>query len=202
MSPNPSLMRWNRVPGLLALLLAGCATLPAARPPLDADQQRDQLQGLADFSFTGRVAIDGQDSTPSMEWRQRRDVARIRLISPLGVGGLRVEYSPGRLRLENSSGVKLDSEAEQLLAKELGFVPPFDSLRYWVLGLPAPGSTAVQIHDADGWVQQLDQQGWTITYRRSAQVQTALGSLRLPALLTATRGELGLRLVIDRWRIK
>ena len=194
-------MSWWRVSWVLPLLLAACASLPT-RAPLSADEQREQLQDLAAFSFTGRVVMEGQDANPYIEWQQRRNVARVRLAGPAGVGGIRVEYSPERLRLETGSAVKRDEEAEQLLRTELGFVPPFDSLRYWVLGLPAPGSPAVPELDAQGQVQRMEQLGWVITYRRHVDVKTAAGALRLPALLTASRDGLGLRLVIDRWRIK
>jgi outer membrane lipoprotein LolB len=196
-------MRWGRLAWAVSLLLAGCATTTVAPPQLSADQQRNLLQGLAGFSFTGRVAIAGQDSTPSMEWRQQRDVAKVRLFGPMGVGGIQVEYSPERLRLETGGGGKLrDGEAEQLLIRELGFVPPFDSLRYWVLGVPAPGSPAGQSFDAEGRVQQMEQQDWLIRYDRHVQVISTAGAVQLPAKLVATRDGLRLTLVIDRWRIK
>jgi outer membrane lipoprotein LolB len=186
---------------MLPLLLAACASLPT-RPPLSADQQRGFLQELDAFSFHGRVVMEGQGANPYIEWQQRRDVAKVRLTGPVQMGGIRVEYSPERLRLETGSAVMRDDEAEHLLRTELGFVPPFESLRYWVLGLPAPGSPAVPSVDENGQVQQMEQLGWVITYRRHVEVKTAAGSVRLPALLTASREGLGLRLVIDRWRIK
>lgn len=202
MPRHPEFMRWRRLSWVLSLVLAGCATTPVAPPQLAPAQQRSLLQGLAAFAFTGRVAITGQDSAPSLEWQQKRDVASVRLTGRLGVGGIRVEYSPERLRLETSSGVKLgDDEAEQFLATELGFVPPFDSLRYWVLGLPAPGSPADQDFDADGRVQRLEQRDWLISYDRHVEVNTTAGAVQLPARLVATRDKLRLTLVIDRWRI-
>jgi outer membrane lipoprotein LolB len=209
MSRSPSSMRrwrgaWVVPLWVLPLLLAGCVTRPAMRSPaMTADQQREHLQGLDAFAFDGRVAINGQDSSPSIKWQQRRDIASVRLTSLLGVGGIKIQFSPDRLQLETGDGVKhRDGDAEQLLARELGLVPPFASLRYWVLGVPAPGSAATELFDAGGRLQQLEQQGWLLTYRRQAEVNTAAGSLQLPALLTATRGDIGLRLVIDRWRIK
>jgi outer membrane lipoprotein LolB len=201
MSRSPSPMPWWRVSWVLPLLLAACASLPT-RPPLLADQQRDFLQELAAFSFTGRAVMEGHDANPYIEWQQRRGVAKVRLTGPARVGGIRVEYSAERLRIETGSAVKRDDEAEHLLKTELGFVPPFESLRYWVLGLPAPGSPSVPVLDAGGQLQQMEQLGWVITYRRHVDVETAAGSLRLPALLTASREGLGLRLVIDRWLIK
>ena len=56
-----------------------------------------------------------------------------------------------------------------------GFVPPFEALRYWVLGLAAPGEPPVDVQaGADGQVTQLTQQGWKIRYDRRAAWQLAL----------------------------
>jgi outer membrane lipoprotein LolB len=188
---------------MLSLALAACATRPVQSPPLSADQQRNLLQDLAAFSFTGRVAITGQDPIPSLQWQQQRDVAKVKLAGPLGAG-MQVEYSPGSLRVVTSRGVKLDGgEAEETLANQLGFVPPFDSLRYWILGVPAPHVIAEMARDdSNGLLQSLQQQGWQITYDRRMAVQTAAGTMQLPARLVATRDKLQLRLVIDRWHIK
>jgi outer membrane lipoprotein LolB len=196
-----------RLAWVLSAVLAGCATTPRAPlPPLDAQQQRSLLQDLAVFSFSGKavVAMADQGATPSVEWRQQRDVARVKLTGPLGVGSMQLEYSPEHLRVVTSSGDKLaDADAEQALESALGFVPPFDALRYWILGVPAPGAAAaVETHDAAGVLQQLEQQDWLIRYTRHVSVQTAAGSVQLPARLVATRDNLRLTLVVNRWRIK
>jgi outer membrane lipoprotein LolB len=201
MSRHPSL---TPVSWALLLLLAGCATLRTDLPPLSAEQQREHLQSLDTFEFTGRVrvAMGSQDSTASIAWKQRRQAASVRLTSMLGVGGIRIQYSPERLQLETGDRLKYrDDEAEQLLVRELGFVPPFGALRYWVLGLPAPESRANANGDA-GSLQLREQQGWRISYDQYMEVQTAAGVVRLPRQLVATRDALRLRLVIDRWRIK
>jgi outer membrane lipoprotein LolB len=173
---------------------------------LSAAQQRSLLEELADFSFSGKVvvAMADQGATPAVEWRQQRDIARVKFTGPLGVGSMQLEYSPDRLRLVSSNGDKLaDAEAEQALERALGFVPPFAALRYWVLGVPAPGATtAVETRDAAGVLQQLEQQDWLIRYERHVAVNAAAGSVQLPAQLVATRDNLRLKLVVSRWRIK
>jgi outer membrane lipoprotein LolB len=204
MSRSPRSKQGWRFCCVLPMLLAGCITLPVARQPLDPVQQRGYLQGLETFSFTGRVRVasNGQDSSASIEWAQRRNEASIRLTSQLRVGGVRIRFSPERLQLETSDGMKhRDGEAEQLLARELGFVPPFASLRHWVLGLPSPGSP-VQLNADAGNPQQLEGQDWQITYEQDMEVPTAAGAVRLPRILIATRDGLRLRLVIDRWQMK
>jgi outer membrane lipoprotein LolB len=201
-APRPKLC--PRAAWLLCLLLGACATAPhVSRQALDASQQRTLLQELRSFSFNGRVAVTGQDSVPTMEWRQQADLTRLRLGAPWGVGSMQVEFRPGHLRLTTSRGEKLaDVEAEQALANAIGFVPAFDALRHWVLGIAAPGSPAETAFDADGNLQQLEQQGWLIRYERRVAVGTSAGELRMPALLIASRDNLKLRLVVDRWRIR
>lgn len=204
MSLSRKRMRWRGFAWVLLIALAGCATTP--RQPLqalDAEQQRNLLQNTKVFSFAGRVAISGQDSTHTLEWRQQRDESTVKLVGFLGMGSLQMEFRPGRLRLSTSSGLKVnDDEAEETLLRELGFMPPFDSLRYWVLGLPAPAALAEQSPDAAGRPQQLEQQGWVITYERFVAVPAADGILQMPALLVAQRGDLRLRLFIHRWRLR
>jgi outer membrane lipoprotein LolB len=81
-------------------------------------------------------------------------------------------------------------------------MPPFEALRYWVLGVPAPGAVTNETRDAAGLMQQLEQQGWTIVYERREAVASSAGGLQLPSKLRATRGEQRLTLVVDRWRLK
>jgi outer membrane lipoprotein LolB len=187
--------------------LAGCVTTPRLpQVPLEPAQQRAVLQELAQFSLAGRVGVvtpDAQGFNASMDWRQQRDQAKVKLSGPLGAGSLQVEYSPAQLRVTSRGDTLLDAEAEQMLARELGFMPPFDALRYWIRGLPAPGPAgAVETLDAAGVLQQLEQQDWLIKFERHVAVKAAAGTVQLPARLTATRDGLRLRLVVDRWRIK
>lgn len=171
---------------------------------LDPVQQRQLLQELPRFSLNGRVRLNAgeQSVMPSVNWEQQRDVTKVRLSSLLGTGGVQLEYSPARLQLTAGRDVKLvDGDAQAELVRQIGFAPPFESLRYWILGIPAPGPVASTAFDEAGLLQQLEQQGWKITYQRYVTVESAMGAARLPALLIASRDDLQLRLVVDRWRL-
>jgi outer membrane lipoprotein LolB len=193
--------------GVLVLALAGCVTTPRLpEVPLDPAQQRAVLRDLAQFSLAGRVGVvtpDAMGFNASMDWRQQRDDTKLKLSGPLGAGSLHVAYSPAQLRVTSRGDTLVNVDAEQMLVRELGFMPPFDALRYWIRGLAAPGTeAAVETLDAAGVLQQLEQQGWLILFERRVAVNTAAGTVQLPARLTATRDGLRLRLVVDRWRIK
>jgi outer membrane lipoprotein LolB len=211
MPGQSSQRRWPAL--LLVLALTGCATTRS--PPqalLDAPQQRDALLQLQRFSLTGRVGVlrpasaasesPAQGFNASLDWQQQQDLAKVKLSGPFGAGALQVEYSPSRLRVTGRGIDLMGPEAEQMLLRELGFLPPFDALRYWIRGVPAPGLAAAETVDASGNLQQIEQEGWLIRYERPLAVNTPAGGVLLPGKLTATREGLRLTLVVDRWRVR
>jgi len=190
----------------LILLLAGCAT---TRPPptlLPAQEQEALLQSLPGFSMDGRAAVKVGDEGPpafSVDWRQQGDETRLRLSGTFG-GGLAVTWRPGLLRLTGGRGEQYENaEAEAVLMRELGFVPPFEALRYWMLGLPAPGEPPAgeAAPSAEGRRGAIAQQGWHISYDRWMNVGAGAGAVQLPRRLTATRDDLRLRVTVEEWKL-
>lgn len=188
---------------LCAGLMAGCATTPRSTQPLNVAEQLQYLAQLERFAFAGRVAVAPQGLNPSVDWSQQQDVVNLRLSGPLGTGSIEVKYSPDTLQLTTGRGEDLrNGDAERLLMQELGFMPPFAALRYWVLGVPAPGVVANEVRDEAGLLQQFEQQGWKIVFERRVAVAARTGGVQLPSKLTASRDGQRLRLVVDRWRLK
>jgi outer membrane lipoprotein LolB len=196
-------MWWGRLALVLSVVLTGCATTPPARQPLDTAQQTDRLLQLMSFSLEGKVSVAPQGFSGSVNWQQQQSLAALKLSGPFGSGSMQLEYTPTSLHVSTSRGDRIaDGEAEALLVRELGFLPPFGALRYWVLGLTAPAVAADETHDEAGLLQTLSQQDWVIRIVRRVQVDTAGGSMQLPAELVVTRGDQRLKLVVTRWRIK
>ena len=81
------------------------------------------------------------------------------------------------------------------LTNRLGFDPPIDSLRYWVLGVPEPGHPAQESLDSQQRLATLEQDGWQILYTDYMSVSGEW----LPAKLTLQRLGVRLRLVVDGW---
>lgn len=196
-----------RVAGLLlcGLLLAGCATSRVSREPLSTQAQEILLRGLSGFQLEGKASVQaGEDAVdPNVSWRQRGAEASFRFSAPLGMGTMLLEYGPQTLRVTTSRGEELaGAEAEQALAAQLGFAPPFEALRFWVLGLPAPGDPPVeQSTDADGRIVAMTQQQWQVRYDSWTDVATPTGLARLPRKLTARRAGLRLVLFVKRWKL-
>ena len=79
----------------------------------------------------------------------------------MGAGSLRMNFGDQDLRVETSRGQVLEGvQAQGVLNDQLGFAPPLEALRYWLLGLKAPGADALEERGPDGQLLWLTQLGW------------------------------------------
>jgi outer membrane lipoprotein LolB len=118
-------------------------------------------------------------------------------------------FSQGSVRLlsdgaffdlrDGKGGSARASTADELLLKATGLQVPVGGLRYWILGLPAPGGVQQPVHDAQGRLQSLRQNGWNIRYR--AYMADDVDGLSLPRKLFLDRDGLRVRLVVERWQL-
>jgi outer membrane lipoprotein LolB len=192
---------WLRVAllqaGWLPLLLGACAGL---RPPAPAtalvawDQRLPALQRASEWSLQGRAAASAgtQGWQASLTWRQAGSSSELHLAGPLGVGASVLRLTPDGLSIDGASA---GSDAERLLQDRLGMDLPLASLRYWILGVPDPGSACEITRNAQDRAQRLVQSGWTIDIGRYLPV----GRDWLPGQLTVARDAVRLRIAVDHW---
>ena len=189
--------------GLLAML-AGCRTAPPPTvvlgPGADApwSQQRAALEKLDRYSLAGKVAVaaNGQGFSAAMRYAQQPQSADLALDGPLGIGGLRVALREKGLEVTNSRGEALDGEAARAeLERRLGFELPLGELRWWLLGLPAPGPSVPDAVPGSDELRGFTQNGWRV----SINTRTPALGFSLPQRLTAERDGAKLKLFVDRW---
>jgi len=183
---------------VLALLLAGCRTLPGPSPGASWQARRAALQARDHFQIKGRIAIAaGQEGfTASLRWVQSGKKSDVALDGPLGVGGVRVMTDGTTLSVVNSRGERLDSEAARAeLKARLGFEAPLASLRFWILGVPDPSGPADEVVDAGQRLTGLQQNGWQIDY---ADYVVMKGEW-LPGRMTLRSADVRVRLIVDHW---
>jgi outer membrane lipoprotein LolB len=173
-------------------LTAGCATLPdpaatAARPPREA---------IESFRIEGRIAVRraGESFSAGIAWRHDMHSDEIVVSGPLGQGLARLTAEQGAALLETSDQKRyVAADLEGLSEQVFGTRLPVGGLGRWVLGRSAFGGAARL--DAAGRLAGLSEQGWTIEYLRyESEAHDAL-----PELLQARRGNVEVRLAIDRW---
>lgn len=200
-------MRALALPALCALLVA-CVAAPAPRatpgalPPARSWAQRQALllQEVDHFTLRGRLgASNGQKSFSSaLRWKQQGMNADLALSGPLGFGSARIQLAGGQVTITSGDGEHLaGTAAYQWLTTQLGFEPPLQSLRYWVLGVNNPLQNATPSLDAQQRLSQLQQGGWRIAYDEYLPV----AGQWLPRRLTLSRAALRLKLVIDAWQL-
>lgn len=196
----------------LAIWLAGCATQrvrPASEPSAAHVAQGERLLSEREsalferenFDLSGRIAIsDGHDGgSGRFEWEQRGRAFSLRFYAPISAQNWRLEVQPGQaLLIESNGAVRVASSAEELLARELNWNLPADALRYWVLGMRAPGAESVAEYADDGRLASLKQRGWEIRYIDFDRD----GEPPLPRKLYARSGDHQVRISVRRWNFR
>ena len=187
----------------LAVLLAGCRTAPAPVPGPGANapwpEQQAALAKFDSYSLNGRVAVaaSGEGFSGTLRYQQQPNSSELALDGPLGLGGMRVALEGDEFRMSTSSGEQLaGAVARAELEQRLGFALPIAELRWWMLGIPAPGEASVDADAGSGEIRGFLQNGWKISIDARA---AALG-FALPQRLTVTREGARLKLLVDRWQ--
>jgi outer membrane lipoprotein LolB len=182
-------------------LMSGCASLPPAGPVGDWPTRRAALQALDRWALDGRIAVAaGEDGfSGGLDWEQAGAQADIALSGPMGGSAMDLHVADDKAVISIRGEPVTDDEAEALLARYFGAgrALPVAQMRYWLVGVPAPGSPHRESLGADRRLASLSQSGWQVRYDR----YQAVGSLALPARLEATTEGLRLRIAISDWRL-
>jgi outer membrane lipoprotein LolB len=178
---------------VLAAALGGCAVAPVAPPSISPDPEL-----LQQWTASGRMALaaHGEGGSGSFTWEQRSAATTLSLRGPLGAGAMQVTTDGQTLGVTDAEGKHLgNDQAQGLLRQRLGMDLPLAELRYWMLGVAAPGSPASVADAAEAPRRVIEQSGWRIDYDT---FQSAAG-LSLPQRFSATQGDVRLKVVVDDW---
>jgi outer membrane lipoprotein LolB len=178
------------------MLVAGCATLhPPRSAPAPWEPRLRELQALAHWQADGRaaVAVDTQGWQATLSWIERDGVAEVHLSGPFGIGAMVIRQSPEGVSLNGgASGAAVLTQ----LKDRLGFDLPLESLRFWLLGIPAPEQPFELTRNAQDRASHLTQAQWSIDYDRYVPVNGDL----LPARVVMSREQVRVRIVIEQWK--
>ena len=182
-----------------AALLCGCVHQPT-RPsaPIPAD-----LAQLERWQSHGRIAVSAAENggSGSFTWNQSRDQSNVDIHGPIGIGSVNLKLhgdaSRPQVELRTAKGAVFEGDAAwHELEASLGAPVPAGYLRYWMLGLPAPGEHQWISQDPQG-ASTLEQSGWRIEY----QQYSADSGARVPTRIRAVNGDARIRIVIDAWQL-
>jgi len=187
---------------LVLALLTGCAVSPTTSPEASKAwvARQSALQHLMQWNAAGRIGVvNGSEGWHAgFQWAQQGSDYRIDLIGPLGQGRVRVEGDEQAVRIQTADGqIQTAPNPDVLLEQAVGARLPVNGLRYWIRGLPEPGTAPAVQTDAEGRLIRLEQDGWIIEYL--AYAYAAPLSLDLPERIMARRQELSVKLIIEEW---
>ena len=175
-------------------LLFACATTRPAKSSLQWQQRLSDLQVPHSWQMDGRaaVALGSQGWQASMNWQQRGPSAEVHLSGPFGIGAVVLSQSPAGLSL---NGAPPSDAVIGQVQERLGFQPPLDHLRFWLLGVPDPALDSEVVRNDQDRAQQLTQDGWLVTYDRYLPAGPDL----LPTRVVLSRADVRVRIVVDHW---
>jgi outer membrane lipoprotein LolB len=180
----------------LLVALGGCQSVPVRPAPAP---QTAALLALDSWRASGRVAVRSADAgfSASFDWQEHGGAGLLAVRGPFGAGAARIASTAQRIRIDSGNGAPLEIAApfealEPELAARLGFALPVDPLRYWILGVPAPGLPR------EGEGASFSQAGWSVLC--SAYVPVAGVAAPLPTRLELVRGSTRIRVKVDRWQ--
>lgn len=189
---------------LLLCLLPACASLPAKLAANNDYQswtsRQYPLNALVHWHAQGAIGIrtskGGENA--SFSWQQNQHNYQIHLFGPFSAGAMQIDGGPKQVTLVTATQQRYQAHsAEALMLKTVGWELPVSNLYFWIRGIPAPHEVQKATFDQFNHLQKLQQQGWQIDFQR----YTAVEDLDLPSLITLSRADLRIRLVVSQWKI-
>lgn len=163
------------------------------------EARRERLTAVDRFTLQARVSSGGVFGVKgNLHWQQQGDVFRMRVAGPFGIGAASISGRGKQIEIRTPKRTFTTEDPERDLQERLGWTFPVLHLRYWVLGVPAPGSAAEVEYDRDGRLLSLAQDDWTLEV---AEYQSA-GSLELPRKFEVANDEVRIKVVVDDWHVE
>lgn len=189
---------------LLAFTLTSCSTVttppPAPEVKIPKQDRQAALNKIQNWDVSGKIAVQtpNDSGSASVDWAQNHSSFNISLTGPLGSGGMKLSGHPGNVTLITADGKSYTSSSpEQLLTEKWGFHLPVSNLKYWIRGLPAPGSVGNTQFDAYGRLSELSQQGWRVRYLGYSRIN----GIDLPTKIFANSKALNVKMMIYNWKV-
>jgi outer membrane lipoprotein LolB len=187
-----------RFASLLALILAlqACSILKMKSDKAEQawQQRRQAIEKIDRFTVEARISA-GLTKRGQLIWRQRPDAFDMRVAGPFGVGAASINGRGNSIEIRTAKRTFTTTDPERDLQERLGWTFPLEHLRYWVLGVPAPGSDADVEYDNEGRLTTLEQDDWTLEVD---EYQDA-GELELPRKFEVANDDVRIKVVVDRW---
>lgn len=177
-------------PAIVAVALTGCANFiqeGTDRPTIDSERPV-----AAYFEMRGRISVRVNDRIDSgqMRWTRSHGEEVMGLFSPIGTQVAQVTQSDGGpARMRRGAELVEAATIDELAGELLGFSVGADRIAGWVQGVGLRDGTESEVRVAGG-------EAWRVT----AEQYQSVPPFRFARRVTAIRGDVVVKLVIDEWR--
>lgn len=174
---------------LLSLWLIGCAS---------TTNMGNTTGSVNSWTAKGKLGIRHNNTAQSLNfiWKNNDQDFDIHMYGSLGIGNVRISKTGETVSLRSNKGTRYADSPERLLREITGWDLPVSTLQHWILGKASPISDILtSTQDDIGRLRSLEQEGWTIQYKRYHK-----GSGLLPKNIVAKRANLTLTIVIKSWQ--
>ncbi|MBT8448299.1 MAG: lipoprotein insertase outer membrane protein LolB [Gammaproteobacteria bacterium] len=189
---------------LLALgviVLSGCAQKPVSTSETSTIQHQIKLTTFNNWQIKARVSIKTKDDafTASLLWQQQPANQIVELNGMLGQNYARIEVTPehASLRIQDNP-IHQARQVEDLMMNHLGYIIPVTAMTNWLKGSTAGVAEEQWSINEAGYIAELRDRGWRITYKRYASFPD-LNDLQLPSRLTLTNGQETIKIAVQSW---
>lgn len=195
------MIRARALPKLLILLAAAwlLASCAVQRPVIPVAQQ--PLETLRDWRMDGKLGFRSPEKNGSawINWVQHQDAYDLRLSGPFGASATRIQGDSNFAVLSQSGREDIYAASGEELSEWLfGWQFPVAQLVSWVKGLPAAQPQPQKITTAaNGLLDSLQQQGWTLRYSNYRQE----AGWALPGRIEGEKDAYAFTLVINKWHL-
>lgn len=190
------------------VLLGGCAiapVVPIAHPRAVWQAHRARVEQLSVFHLRALAGVrtGTHGGSLMLHWVTRPGRVQIRGYGPFGTLIFRLRIMVNGAHLTTRQGHYAAANADALLARLTGWPLPVGGLRYWIMGIPAPGVVSVLTLNKQGLLGSLWQNGWVVRYQRYRRTHAG----RLPWRLTlvhradGTTPAFRIRIRVEQWQI-
>lgn len=156
--------------------------------------RRALLTRIDRFNLEARVS-SGLAMRGNLTWKQEPGGFDMRVAGPFGIGAATITGRGKEIEIKTSKGTFKTSDPEKDLQRKLGWTFPVSHLRYWVLGVPAPGTDPDVEIDDEGRLATLEQDDWKLEYDEYQEA----GDLQLPRKFVVANDDVTIKVVVDSW---
>ncbi|NQY42836.1 MAG: outer membrane lipoprotein LolB, partial [Legionellales bacterium] len=172
----------------LVVNLFGCAN----RANILQENSKKISSSITHWEINGKISGYNKKENwrSSIVWQQSGNDFTVILIPSLTTKKIVLKQTKSLATFEMNQEISTEKFLDRILYKKVGWYIPFDSMQYWLKGLPDPKIPYEKISTTTGY--KLIQNGWEINYKDF----TTTSNYTLPRKIFVNNKDYNLRLII------